>query len=291
MSDTRVAIAVIHGMGSQGETPQDPDAISFSAGLYRALRGYMAPEEWDGRVAWREIFWADILQSRQDKYVEEGLEGEARWLWAREFVMHRLADAASYRKVSDNPTDIYQRIHGRVEDALENLETVAGGTTPLLIFAHSLGGHIMSNYIYDMQKAVALGAPWVQSRSGFQRFETMAGFLTFGCNIPVFTFAYPRDQVRPIKRPGTRIPADKRLTPWWENLNDKDDVLGMPLGPAGPQYEAMINAGELRDAWINVGNLFTSWNPASHNEYWDHRNFYRPAAEMIRKALLIGPVS
>ena len=227
MSDTRVAIAVIHGMGSQGKTPQDPDAVSFSAGLYRALRGYMASEEWDGRV----------------------------------------------------------------EDALDNLETVAGGTTPLLVFAHSLGGHIMSNYIYDTQKAVALGAPWVQSRSGFQRFETMAGFLTFGCNIPVFTFAYPMDQVRPIKRPGTRIPADKRLTPWWENLNDKDDVLGMPLGPAGPQYEAMINAGELRDAWINVGNLFTSWNPASHNEYWDHRNFYRPAAELIRKALLIGPVS
>jgi hypothetical protein len=68
--DTRIAVAVIHGMGSQGDTPQDIDSISFSAGLYNALRGYLRPEEWHDRVVYREVFWADVLQGRQTAYLD-----------------------------------------------------------------------------------------------------------------------------------------------------------------------------------------------------------------------------
>ncbi|WP_375552649.1 hypothetical protein [Rhodophyticola porphyridii] len=288
---TRVAIAVIHGMGSQGDKPQGPNDISFSAGLYRALRNYMAPEEWNGRVAWREVFWADILQERQEDYVLKALKGKARWLKTRRFVMHNLTDAAAYRKVSDNETDVYQRVQARVTDTIDNLQAVAGPETPLLVLAHSLGGHIVSNYIYDRQKAMRLDAPWVQALTPFQRLETMAGFVTFGCNIPIFTFAYPPDEVWPINYPGIRIPQARRISPWWQNFNDKDDVLGMPLAPAGTRYQDMADAGDLSDRWINAGSPLTSWTPASHNGYWTDRHFYRPVAAMIRKALKIGPVT
>ena len=67
--DKRIAVAVIHGMGSQGDAPQDIDSISFSAGLYNALRGYLKPGEWNDRVVYREIFWADVLQTRQEAYL------------------------------------------------------------------------------------------------------------------------------------------------------------------------------------------------------------------------------
>jgi len=67
-------------------------------------------------------------------------------------------------------------------------------------------------------------------------------------------------------------------------------VLGMPLGPAGDAYQAMIDAEppELEDRWISVGNIATSWNPASHNAYWADRDFYKHAGGMIRKALAIA---
>jgi hypothetical protein len=156
--DTRIAVAVIHGMGSQGDTPQDIDSISFSAGLYNALRGYLRPEEWNDRVVYREVFWADILQNRQEDYLATITADGARWGWVRDFVMHRLTDAAAYRKTiySDiDPADpnlpddyrqaaeedIYRRIHLRVANTIKRLQEIAGDDAPLLVFAHSLGGH------------------------------------------------------------------------------------------------------------------------------------------------------
>jgi hypothetical protein len=299
--DTRIAIAVIHGMGSQGKDSQDVDSISFSAGLYKALRDYLEPDEWKDRVVYREIFWADVLQNRQEAYLAKIIADGARWRGVRDFVMHRLTDAAAYRRTSYSALDpddasladklrqaaeedIYRQIHARVARSIARLEEIAGSDAPLLIFAHSLGGHIISNYAYDMQEKQEV----VQVSGGFQRLETMAGFLTFGCNIPVFTFAYPPGKVRPIDYPGTAIPKERRLSPWWLNLNDRNDVLGMPLGPAGDSYAEMVANGEIADRWISVGNIVNSWNPASHNAYWTDRDFYKQAAGMIRQALAIA---
>lgn len=297
----RIAVAVIHGMGSQGDKPQEPDSISFSAGLYTALRGYLRPEEWNDRVVYREIFWADVLQKRQAAYLERITADGARWPGVRDFVMHRLTDAAAYRRTKYSALDpgdtsltdkerqaarddVYRQIHLRVASTIARLEEIAGKDAPLLIFAHSLGGHIMSNYAYDLQEKKEV----VEATGDFRRLKTLAGFLTFGCNIPVFTFAYPPGQVLPIDYPGTKIPKDRRLSPWWLNLNDRNDVLGMPLGAAGDGYAEMVANGEIADRWISVGNILTSWNPASHNAYWTDRDFYKQAAWMIRKALAIA---
>ncbi len=283
----RVAVAVIHGMGSQGNDRQDLDAISFSSGLYKALRKRMGKDVFEN-VAWREIFWADILQDRQEKFVKKSLKAKgARWLKTRRFVMHSLADAACYRRTRDDENDdIYFQIHERVFKTIARLEELAGEGTPLIVLAHSLGGHIMSNYIYDMRK----GTPEIEGASRFQKMQTMAGFVTFGCNIPVFSFSYQPEKVIPISFPGDAIPENKRLNPWWLNLNDKDDALGMPLSGVSPQYQALEDAGQLQDRWIDSGNLLEFWNPASHNGYWKDRDLHKHVQAMLTKALKIGPV-
>lgn len=287
MSQNKIAVAVIHGMGSQGDAPQDVNEITFSAGLYGRLKRELGGAFMD-QVGWREIFWADILQDRQESFVGRSLEGTgARWMRFRRFVMHNLADAASYRRTpGDDDDQIYTLIHARVHRTIERLEQITDGQTPLLILAHSLGGHIMSNYIYDMTR----GHPEQPGNSDFQRFRTMAGFVTFGCNIPVFSFSYDPADIQPIAFPGTSIPASKRLAPWWLNLNDKDDVLGMPLANTSDGYRDLARNGELVDRWIDGGNILWSWNPLSHKGYWKDRHFYRPVAAMMRQAMQIGPV-
>ncbi|KPQ13658.1 MAG: hypothetical protein HLUCCO18_17235 [Rhodobacteraceae bacterium HLUCCO18] len=299
--DKRIAVAVIHGMGSQGDAPQNIDSISFSAGLYNALRGYLRPGEWNDRVVYREIFWADVLQTRQEAYLAKITADGARWRGVRDFVMHRLTDAAAYTRTGVSARDpddqslsekerraaeedIYRQIHARVAATIRRLQEIAGADAPLLIFAHSLGGHIISNYAYDLQRKTEV----VEVSGDFQRLKTMAGLLTFGCNIPVFTFAYPPGKVRPIDYPGTAIPKERRLAPWWLNLNDRNDVLGMPLGPAGDAYAEMVANGEIADRWISVGSIVTGWNPASHNAYWTDRDFCKQAGGMIRQALAIA---
>lgn len=287
MPQNKIAVAVIHGMGSQGATPQDIDTISFSGGLYGRLKEKLG-QDFMNRVGWREVFWADILQDRQEDYVTESLTGKgARWMKVRRFVMHNLADAASYRRTpQDSKDQIYTRIHARVHRTIERLEQITDGQTPLIVLAHSLGGHVMSNYIYDMTQ----GTPEQPGGSDFQRFKTLAGFVTFGCNIPVFSFSYPPQDIHPIRYPGTSVPAARRLRPWWLNMNDKDDALGMPLAGTSPGYQALADAGELDDRWIDVGHPAAFWNPASHNGYWTDRHFYNPVATMMRKAMEIGPV-
>lgn len=283
----RVAVAVIHGMGSQGNGKQDIEKISFSSGLYKAMKKRMGDEVFKN-VAWREVFWADILQDRQDLFVANNLQSKgARWMKTRRFVMHNLADAASYRRTTgDERDEIYHLIHKRVHATIARLEEISAKGTPLIVLAHSLGGHIMSNYIYDMQH----GTPEVRGSGKFQKMQTMAGFVTFGCNIPVFSFSYQPEDIHPIAYPGTAIAKKKRLSPWWLNLNDKDDALGMPLAGTSPGYQAMADSGQLQDRWIDSGNLLQFWNPASHNGYWKDRDVHKRIAGMLTKALKIGPV-
>ena len=93
----------------------------------------------------------------------------------------------------------------------------------------------MSNYIYDMTKQ----NPSSPRPPGFRGLRSMAAFVTFGCNIPIFTFAYPVGNVKPIAYPGVDIAAGDRLAKWWRNYYDKDDVLGYPLRPTSPHYAAL----------------------------------------------------
>ena len=280
----RVAVAVIHGMGSQGDRPQAANAVSFSRDLYAGLRKRMGATRFDTLVGWREIFWSDILQERQQQYMDEALAGEANWMAWRDFVMHRLADAASYRWEKGDHAYVYPEVHARVSNAIAHLEGVTGGRAPLIVLAHSLGGHIISNHIWDLQKGHTT-AP-----TPFQRFETMAGVITFGCNIPVFTFSCRPGEVKAIDRPGTAIPAGKWFKPWWVNLNSRNDILGMPLAGAGGGYDALKERGELRDRWISAGNALSAWNPLSHNAYWADSDVHGSVAAMIEQAMQIGPV-
>ncbi|MCP5076305.1 MAG: hypothetical protein GY947_23790 [Rhodobacteraceae bacterium] len=273
----KLAVAVIHGMGSQGvKRPSNSDEISFSKELYNRVRRKIKPPEFDENIAWREIFWADILQSRQQEYYDN-IKRQVRSHKMRNFVLANLGDAAGYRKTTDANDQIYVRVHDRVNQVISELEDDVQDDSMLVVIAHSLGGHVMSNYIYDMSKNSDAGL------TDFRKMKSLAVFVTFGCNIPVFTFAYPQNQVFPITFPGTNVPADKRLSPWWSNYYDKDDVLGYPLARLSDGYAALHDRNELCDYPINSGGMFASWNPMSHNGYWKDSDFVEPVARLLKQ--------
>ncbi|MEO0817403.1 MAG: hypothetical protein AAFX86_08850 [Pseudomonadota bacterium] len=274
----QIAVAIIHGMGSQGrEKPENSSEARYSKEFQKRLRTAVGADSFD-KLAVREILWADILQDRQERYLGK-IKRRTRYDELRAFVLCNLSDAAAYRKNGDQRDDTYERIHERVSDVIAELEQDCGPDAPLVVIAHSLGGHILSNHIYDMTK------PGASPPSNFQGFRTLAGFITFGCNIPLFTFSYDQNDIKPISFPGTNLPVEKRFKPWWLNFYDKDDVLGYPLKDIGEHYEAMVDSGDIKDTSIDAGGLFTSWNPASHNAYWRDEDFYRPVAKFLKKLL------
>ena len=277
-----VAVAVIHGIGSQADKyPEISDERTFSERLHRRLRRKLGRRRM-ARVAWREVFWADILGPRQDRYME-AIRPLTRYDHVRGFLVHSIADAAAFQRregPEDGPDDqAYGTIQDRVRATIADLNADTSDDTPLVILAHSFGGYVLSNYVWDMQHG-ALSPP-----TPFQRMETISRFVTFGCNIPLFTFHRPPEAVEPIAFPGRALPGGDRREPWWLNFYDQDDVLGYPLAPIGPHYQALADRGELHDLAINAGGLLRSWNPLSHEAYWTDPRFVRPVARVLRGLL------
>jgi len=262
---TRLGILVIHGIGDQ-----QPDFAADFIGAVERRLGERAD-----RVRWQPLYWADLVASKETELLNRLSAGgrQLDWGFVRRFVVHFLADAVAYQRVPGKAQvdGIYNRMHQRVEETLGVLESALDDrASPLLVIAHSLGGHIMSNYIWDQQHrhpARVLGA------TPFVRAETLSGMITFGCNIPLFALALP--EVVPIEIP--RQTAGQRP---WLNLYDRDDVLGYPLEPLSEGYAALVE-----DREVKVGGFLTGWNPASHNSYWTDKDAIEPIARRILEML------
>ncbi|WP_319547083.1 hypothetical protein [Ruegeria conchae] len=283
MPSHKMAVIAIHGMGSQYRPQGQPASTTptFSKGLKRRVANRIGADM--SHVIWHEVVWAQILQGRQKDYLRK-INRSLGYDKLREFVVCNLSDAASYRPTPDDGDKIYDAIHKKIENVMGVVKHQVGHDGPVLILAHSLGGHIMSNYVYDMQRHLRQGGSPVHP-THVENMKTVAGIVTFGCNIPIFLFAYPENEIFPIMAPNRELPPALRFTTWWHNYYDRHDVLGFPLGKSAPSYAQLAQSRALKDKPINAGKIFTSWNPFSHNGYWTDRDLYEPVAERIKDIL------
>ena len=247
-----LGILVIHGMGQQEPNFADDIQADVSKKL---------TDNDVRRTAWQPVYWADILEKRQNQYLKNARRNaDLDYISLRTFIVSAVGDAAAYRRVGRANQGTYGKIHHRVRNAKKQLDHRLGkSNSPLMILAHSLGGHIISNFIWDIEKG----------NSPFQDFSGLKALITFGCNIPLFTFAL--NKVEPIALPPNAI---------WENYYDPDDVLAYPIAPTrGYKGTAVV------DKAINVGGLFSSWNPLSHSEYWTDDSLTSPIANHVKRIL------
>jgi hypothetical protein len=276
-----IGILVIHGMGDQ------------KPGFSNELRKEVTDRLGDiaTRFAWQEVFWADALGGREaDLWTRmkaarqpDGSEIELEWHRIREFVIHNFGDAVAYHQdFKDNST--YLQIHQIVSAEIRSLKNaLPRPENPIVVLAHSLGAHIMSNYIWDHQDGNAIAKK-------FEPLESLLAIITFGCNIPLFSLSFPK--ATPIDVPGDSITKPSLIAASrWLNFVDSDDVLGWPLRPLYEMSGAKLTAKEkktvdrIEDYEINAGGLLTSWNPAAHAAYWDDNDFTKPVANYLRTLL------
>ncbi len=266
-----LAIVSIHGMGSQ---PKD-----FAAAMQQELRQrYAGPSD----LVFDSIHWAPVLTGSEDTlWSKVSGSYDLDFVKLRRFVLNALGDSIAYQplKSSADPKvkDVYRLIHEEVGNTLQRIAQKAGGDAPLVIIAHSLGSVIISNYLWDLWKSSSSENPPQKPQTPLERGETLAGFVTFGSPIALWSLRYA-DLGEPIPFPHSKLATNYPKTPGrWINFFDQDDILGYPLKGINPKYKKVVT----EDRQISVGNLFTGWNPSAHMEYWTDDDFTKPVASLL----------
>jgi hypothetical protein len=272
----RIGVLAIHGIGVQRKAPHLKSTdLTFSKGMARKVAGFMGRDF--AHVAWHEAFWADILHDRHDHYFS-AIAPNIRFDWLRKLLMQTISGAASYQKTPKSDDTTYEKIHNAVAHAVTSLRNDIGPDAPIVIIAHSLGGHIMSNYIYDLQQCTKFD-------TAIENMQTIVAIVTFGCNIAIFLLGRPGHDVRPITTPGVALRDGVGRKTWWYNYFDPNDILGYPLGPCGDGYRDLVTTGALRDIPINTAHIFKTTNLLSHIAYWRNRKICRSIATILQQGL------
>lgn len=279
----RIGVLVVHGIGEQSE---EEFAVTFIAEMQRRLgeRGVGA-----GAVAFGRGYWADLLNAREQALLAEMAEGGPLGYRAlRTFVVNFFGDAVAYRRGTADRRNLYYDVHARLLAEVRALRARLGEEAPLVVVAHSLGSVIASDFVWDAQHPEhGCGvAPEAAGGTDFERMRTLAGLITFGSPIPLFTLALPKVLAIAPPRASPALAPAVRAVARWANYYDPDDVLGWPLKTLAPG--ASLGAGEWAyadavdaDHAIDVGGPLVAWNPLSHTAYWRDGDFLGPAAEQI----------
>jgi hypothetical protein len=282
-----VALITVHGMG-------ESDA-GYAAPLRKLLQrklGY----RFDTAVDFRSVYYKAALQANQ-QLVWDRVSSTAKVHYddLRKFVLFGLGDAAGLENRKEYPGSVYELAQDQIARTLLAAYG-AGGDMPVVFLSHSLGCQVLSSYIYDAQKAGAggevragiwrdidewsrrsVGRMLTDDEKNFLSAGTCMGWVTTGCNIPIFVAAHKEMEIIPIAPP---TPLFR-----WLNMYDPDDALGWPLAPLSAGYAEMvedraINAGQGAVRWI-----LRSWNPWSHTAYWSDDDVIDPLASMLRQLI------
>jgi hypothetical protein len=277
-----LAVAFIHGIGRT--------APGYSARMRRALTRRFArligAEGAERALVFEEINWTAALEKRED-LLWRRLEPEApmRYTGLRQFMIDFAGDAIAYQPAPSDRT-AYDAVHREVAARLTRLAMRAGPRAPLCVVAHSLGTVIASNYFYDLLKrensfmnasvrATLNGTP-------LERGDTLSLLVTMGSPIALWSLRFPR-YGEPLRFPKTALLRHHpSLEPVWINLYDPDDVIGYPLRPLNAAYHAAVT----EDRPVDVGSIFTRWNPLSHMGYWDDGRVAAGIAEALAEVWL-----
>lgn len=258
-----VALITLHGMGKI--------KTSYYSELEEMLKDRLK-EKW-ARVSFQNVQYAPILQAPEDALwasMVANPENELDGIKLRQFFLFGFGDAGSLEHSAQTDKQQYIEVQREIQKALDHALLDFDGDTkkPIVIIAQSLGCQVVSNYLWDAQHGKNIFSEPSDDqpeRAGFRALKSLMNLVTTGCNIPLFIAGL-------ADRKCFAKPNDSFV---WDNFYDRDDVLGWPLKQLGSTYNIV------RDHPINSGGMLSSWNIASHGEYWSDTDVVNPLADIL----------
>jgi hypothetical protein len=279
---TRVAVAIVHGVGVQGSDFAEPMIQELTERFAKELGMSVAAAS--GELIVEAVHWAPVLQGEQTRLWRRVSAGrDLDFVKLRHFMVDFAGDAIAYQ-----PTpwgrEVYDSVHAVVATSLRALASRAGEGAPLCVIAHSLGTIIASNYLYDLSQRrrkgfVAKAVRQAKQNTPLENGETLTLFYTLGSPIAIWSLRFEEFGI-PIAVPAPELPSHHpQLAGEWINFYDPDDVIGYPLRGLNDAYKASVT----KDVALNAGGLLASWNPLSHNGYWTDDDVTKPIARSLAK--------
>ena len=267
-----VALITLHGMG---ETQPD-----YADELFQRLQQSLSQQA--QQLYYNTVYYQDLLEYNE-KRVWQALGSRLRWSKLRRFMLFGFADAAALEHRKEQPHSLYHYSQLKIARALYLAKQQLSQDGKLVILAHSLGCHVLSCYLWDAQQAkkgikpaagiwqditryqagISGDTPLSADDIAFLRGDRLTALFTTGCNIPIFVAAHAMEQIIPFNKPNNEFV--------WHNYFDKDDVLGWPLADLSPGYAELVDDIEVNASGGFFGWLAASWNPLSHNQYWQEQ--------------------
>lgn len=293
-----VAVVFVHGILAEND--------NYDAPMRLKLRDKL--KDLEEHLHFQTIYWATEIRNHQREFMETA--GIA-YTKLRKMVVQGLGDAAAYQKTSSERHSAYHRIQGCINLQLDHLVALGHPKMPLIFIGHSLGCHIISSYVWDMNQLrqktsdeIKHEPDWIkelwnklqmQNSTPFRRLGTLAGIVTFGSNIPLFTFAFGQGgfcsltSVHPDRPhlspafPGAELDSALLEKARWLNFFSKKDVLGYPL----KTVDAYRRNSRIVDIPVSSEARITGYVPywsliSAHNGYWTNKKVIDETANFIR---------
>jgi pimeloyl-ACP methyl ester carboxylesterase len=298
-----VAVVFVHGILANND--------GFAGPMEKRLRKKL-PKELRPFVHFRSVYWAATVRDNQSDYqVRMHTSGSTWHRKLRRLVIEGLGDAAAYQKTRGRDNSIYYEAQGKITDKIKQLRAQLKVDCPLIFVGHSLGCHVISSYLWDLNRLKQRTAEeiklepdpevrrqWeeLQKASPFCRLDTCAGLVTLGSNMPMFTFTFGPTNVFPVTAaphddagnplhpafPGVALPPALKDKTRWLNFYSELDILGFPLKSINDYYR---DAAAIRDIRVWSGAPWFIpyvWCIFAHTRYWTNRVVIKHTLDLIR---------
>lgn len=297
-----VGIVFVHGiLGNE---------FDFAAKMENRLRRRL-PRELQDFVHFRSVFWAGTVREHQRDYF--GRASNTGFMWhkrLRRYVIEGLGDAAAYQKTKHRKNSVYYEVQKLIAEKIKSFEARGRETMPLIFVGHSLGCHVISSYLWDINKLTQRSeadmanqddpdeqAMWRELRDAnpMRRMKTLAGIVTLGSNMPMFTFTFGPDAVYPVTSPvqlddgevgkaafpGAELPEALKEKARWLNYYSKTDLLGFPLKALNEEYR---NSEKIHDICVPSESPWFIpyfWCLLAHTRYWTNGDVLKGTSQLI----------
>lgn len=297
-----VGIVFVHGILA--------NQFDFADKMENKIRKRL-PDALQHFLHFRSVFWAGTVREHQREYFGRA-RSTVRHSRLRRYVIEGLGDAAAYQKTRLRKNSVYFDVQKQISEKIESLETPGRKDIPLIFIGHSLGCHVISSYAWDLNKLTQLTEPEIKNiqdadeqalwyklkdASPLRRLKTLAGIVTLGNNMPMFTFTFGPDAVFPITSraqlssgkiiepafPGAELPDALRKQARWLNYYSKTDLLGFPIKALNDDY---LDAENIFDICVSSESPWFVpyfWCLLAHVRYWTNRTVLDGTAQLIRE--------